>query len=162
MNIDANVDDLNEYMGTSCILESWNHPIPSRHVSSLTMSNFDAYRHILKKFQRWPHSLVLTMWGWCMKFVLVELEVPWHFKRVPTKILHMETTTFEKYETPIMNVVANMDDLKDYLAGKSDILKSWNPPILSRHVSSLTMLNFDAYIHSLKKLQCWLHSLLTM
>jgi hypothetical protein len=36
----------------------------------------------------------------------------------------METTTFEKYEMPIMNVVANMDDLKDYVVGTSDILES--------------------------------------
>ena len=99
MNVDANVDDLKDYVGTSYILESWNPPIPSRHVSSLTMSNFDAYRHILKKFQHWPHSL-LTMQGRCMKFVVVELEVPWHFKRVPSNILRMETTTFDKYEMP--------------------------------------------------------------
>jgi hypothetical protein len=35
----------------------------------------------------------------------------------------METTTFEN-ETPIMNVVANMDDLKDYVVGTSYILES--------------------------------------
>jgi hypothetical protein len=35
----------------------------------------------------------------------------------------METTTFEN-ETPIMNIVANMDDLKDYVAGTSYILES--------------------------------------
>ena len=92
---------------------------------------------------------------------VVKLEVPWHFKRVPTKILQMETMTFDN-ETPIMNVVANMDDIKDYVVGTSNILESWNPPIMSRHVSSLTMLNFDAYMHSLKKLQRWPHSLLTM
>jgi hypothetical protein len=60
LNVDANMDDLKYYVGTSNILESRNPPIPSRHVSSLTMSNFDAYRHRLKKFQCWPHSL-LTM-----------------------------------------------------------------------------------------------------
>ena len=77
MNIVANMDDLKDYVvRTSYILESLNPPIPSRHVSSLTMSNFDAYRHILKKFQHWPHSLVLTMRGRCMTFVVVELEVP--------------------------------------------------------------------------------------
>ena len=42
-----------------------------------------------------------------------------------------------------MNVVANMDDLKDYVVGTSNILESGNPPIPSRHVSSLTMSNFD-------------------
>ena len=35
----------------------------------------------------------------------------------------METTTFDN-ETPIMNVVANMDDLKDYVVRTSDILES--------------------------------------
>jgi hypothetical protein len=42
MNIDANVDDLEDYVGTLGILESLNPHIPSRHLSSLTMSNFDA------------------------------------------------------------------------------------------------------------------------
>ena len=68
MNIDVNVDDLKDYVGTS------KYIILSRRVSSLTMSNFDAYRHILKKLQSWPNSL-LTMWGQCMKFVVDELEV---------------------------------------------------------------------------------------
>jgi len=162
MNIDENMEDLEYYMGTPNILESWNHPIPSMHVFSLTMWNIDAYTHILKKFQHWTHSLILTMWVRCMTFVVVELEIPWHFKRVPTNILQMETMTFEKYEMPIMNVVANMDDLNDYVAGTSDILESWNPLIWSRHVSSITMSNFNAYMHNLKKFQCWSHSLLTM
>jgi hypothetical protein len=35
----------------------------------------------------------------------------------------METMTFDENEMPIMNVVANMDDLKDYV-GTSDILES--------------------------------------
>jgi hypothetical protein len=35
----------------------------------------------------------------------------------------METTTFDN-EMPIMNVVANMDDLKDYVVRTSDILES--------------------------------------
>ena len=48
MNVYANVDDLKDYVGTSYILEYLNPPIPSRHVSSVTMSNFDAYRHIFK------------------------------------------------------------------------------------------------------------------
>ena len=100
MNVDANVEDLKYCVGTSYILESWNPLIQSRYVSSLTMSSFDAYRHILKKFQCWPHSLVLTMRIRCMTFVVVELEVPWHFKRVPKNILWMETMTFDKYEMP--------------------------------------------------------------
>ena len=54
MNVDANVDDLKYYVGTSYILEYINPPIPPSHLYSLTMSNFDAYMHSLKKFQRWP------------------------------------------------------------------------------------------------------------
>jgi hypothetical protein len=77
MNVDKNVDDLKYYVGTSYILESLNTLILSRHVSSLTMSNFDAYRHILKKFQRWPHSL-LTMQGRCMTFVVGKLKILQH------------------------------------------------------------------------------------
>ena len=57
-----------------------------------------------------------------MTFFVVELEVPSHFKRSPTNILHMETTTIDN-ETPIMNVVANMDDLKDYVVKTSNILE---------------------------------------
>jgi len=113
--------------------------------------------NILKKFQRWPHSL-LTMWGRCMTFVVGELEVPWHFNRVPKNIIPMETTNDEN-ETSIINVDANMDDLKDYV-GTSDILESWNPPIPSMHVSSLTMSNFNAYMHKMKKFQRCPHSLL--
>ena len=87
MNVYENVYDLKYYVGTSYILESWNHPILSRHLSILNMSNFDAYMYSLKKFQRWPHSL-LTVWGRCkMTFVMGVLEVPWNFKRVLTKIL---------------------------------------------------------------------------
>jgi hypothetical protein len=35
----------------------------------------------------------------------------------------METTTFDN-EMPIMNIVANMDDLKDYVVRTSYILES--------------------------------------
>jgi hypothetical protein len=74
MNIDSNVDDIKDYVGTSIyILKSQNPPISSRHVFNLTMSNFNAYMHILKKFQRWPHSL-LTIGGRCMTFVMGVLE----------------------------------------------------------------------------------------
>jgi predicted membrane protein len=62
----------------------------------------------------------------------------------------------------MMNVDANLDDLKDYVGTSIYILKSLNPPILSMHVSNLIMSNFDAYMHRLKKFQCWPHSLLNM
>ena len=74
MNIDSNVDDLKDYVGTSIyILKSRNPPISSRHVFNLTMSNFDAYRHILKKFKHWPHSF-LTVRVWWKTFVMGVLE----------------------------------------------------------------------------------------
>jgi hypothetical protein len=57
-----------------------------------------------------------------MEFVVGELEVPRHFKRVPTNILQMETTNDDN-ETSIMNVDANMDNLK-YYVGTLDILES--------------------------------------
>jgi len=80
LNVDANMDDLKYYAGTSNILKSSNPPIPSRKLSSLTMSNFDAYKHRLKKFQRWPHSL-LTVRGWWNKFVMGVFEVPCQISR---------------------------------------------------------------------------------
>jgi hypothetical protein len=59
MNVDANMDDLKDYVGTSRILESQIPRIQSRNVSSLTMSNLGAYMHGLNKFKRWPHSLLV-------------------------------------------------------------------------------------------------------
>ena len=50
MNIDENMDNLNDYVGKTWILNPWNPPTPWRHVSYLSMSNFDAYRHKLKEF----------------------------------------------------------------------------------------------------------------
>ena len=75
MNVDENMDDLKDYVGTLDILESGNPPIPSTLVSSLTMSNFDAYMHKLKKFQRWPHSLLIVRGRW-KTFVMGILDVP--------------------------------------------------------------------------------------
>jgi len=86
VNVDANVVNLNDYAGTSGIIESCNSRIPSRNVSSISMSNFKAYRNNLKKIQHWPHSL-LTRWGWWMKLLMVMLEVPRHLKRVSKNIL---------------------------------------------------------------------------
>ena len=60
MNVDGNVDDIKDYVGTSDILESSNPPILSRHVYILTMSNFNAYNHSLKKSQCCPHSLFIV------------------------------------------------------------------------------------------------------
>jgi hypothetical protein len=41
LNVDASMDDLKYYAGTSNILKYRNRPIPSRQLSSLTMSNFE-------------------------------------------------------------------------------------------------------------------------
>ena len=87
MNIDENMDDLKHHVGTTCILEPWNPPTPWKHVSYLTMSNFDAYTHKLKEFQRWPLSLLNVQCRWIMASVMSLLEdVPWHFKRGSTKL----------------------------------------------------------------------------
>ena len=75
LNVDANMDDLKYYAGTSNILKYQNPPIPSRHLSSLTMSNFDAYGHRLKTFQCWPHSLLIVRGRW-NKFVMGVFEFP--------------------------------------------------------------------------------------
>ena len=160
MNVDENVDDLKDYVGTSDILESWNPLIPWRHVSSLTMSNFDTYMHSLKRFQHWTHSLLIVRGSWKI-FVMGVLEVPWHFKRVPTNILQMEMTNDDN-DTSMMNIDAHvLYDLK-YYVGTSNILKSWNSPIPSRKLSSLTMPNFNAYGNILKTIQRWPHSLLSV
>ena len=80
MNVDENVEDLKDYVRMTCILEPWNPPTMWRHVSYLTMSNFNAYRHKLKEFQHWPHSLLNMRLWWIMVLVMGLLEdVPWHF-----------------------------------------------------------------------------------
>ena len=70
MNVDENMDDLKDYAGMTCILEPWNPPTLWRHVSYLTMPNFDAYRHKLKGFQHWPHSLLNMWYRWIMELVM--------------------------------------------------------------------------------------------
>jgi hypothetical protein len=72
MNVDENVDNLKDYAGTTCILEPWNPPTPWRHVSYLTMSNFNAYKHNLKEFQCWPISL-LNVWHWWIMALVIGL-----------------------------------------------------------------------------------------
>ena len=87
MNADENMDDLKDYAGMTCILEPWNPPTLWKHVSYLAMSNFDTYRHKLKGFQHWFHSL-LNVWRWWIMVLVMGLleDVPWHFKRVSTKM----------------------------------------------------------------------------
>ena len=86
-----NMDNLKDYVGTTCILEPWNPLTPWRHVSYLTMSKFDTYKNKLKEFQRWPLSLFNVRCRWIMALVMgLKLEdFPWHFKRVLTKTLLM-------------------------------------------------------------------------
>ena len=57
-----------------------------------------------------------------MKFVIGVFDVPCHFKRVPKNILQMEMKNDDNETSIILNVDANMDDLK-YYAGTSNILK---------------------------------------
>jgi hypothetical protein len=79
-------------------------------VSSLTMPNFDAYRHKLKKFQHWPHSLLIVRGRWKTIFVMGVLEVPWNFKRsVPTKILRMEMMDDENETWTISMIMCRVD-----------------------------------------------------
>ena len=54
LNVDENMDDHKYYVGTSNILKYRNPPIPSRKLYSLSMSNFNAYRNILKNFNVGP------------------------------------------------------------------------------------------------------------
>ena len=48
-NRNENHDDF--YVHGKDVPKSYNPPIPSRHAPSLTMQNFNAYSHILNKFQ---------------------------------------------------------------------------------------------------------------
>ena len=70
MNIYENMDDLKYFSVTSSILEPWNPPTLWRHVSYLTMSNFNAYKHKLKEFQCWPHSLLNMQRWWIIALVM--------------------------------------------------------------------------------------------
>jgi hypothetical protein len=58
-----------------------------------------------------------------MTLVMGVLEVPLHFKRVLTKIIYMEIGNDDNETSIILNIDANMDDLK-YYAGTLNILKS--------------------------------------
>ena len=75
--IETTNDGINDYMinwkwkwgqywryivGVWVIFESWNPPLPWMHPTSLIMSNSNAYKNNLKKFQHWPHSQ-LIVWG---------------------------------------------------------------------------------------------------
>ena len=78
MNVDENVDDLvKDYAGMTCILKPWNPPTTWRHVSYLTLSNFDAYRHKLKEFEHWHHSPLNMQGRWIMALVVGVLN-GWH------------------------------------------------------------------------------------
>ena len=150
MNIDENMDDHKDYAGTTCILEPWNPPRLSRLVSYLTMSNFDTYRNKLKEFQHW----------WIMALVMGLLigRCSMTFQESSDKDSVYGNGEWWQWDC-IMNVDENFDDLKDY-AGTTCILEPYNPPTPWRHVSYLTMSNFDAYRHNLKEFQCSPHSLL--
>ena len=138
MNVDANVDDLKYYADTSCILESWNPPITWRHVSSLTMSSFDAYRQSLKKFQCWPHSPLNVRHRWIMASMMGLLigRCSMTFQGSFNNDSVDGNDEWWQWDC-MMNVDENMEDVKD--SGMTYNLEPWNPPTLWRHVSYLTM-----------------------
>ena len=158
MNIDENMDDLKHYAGMTCILEPWNHPTPWRHVSYLTMSNFDAYMHKLMEFEHWPHSPISMHGRWIMALVVGFLN-GWH------SMIFQESFDKDSIDGNgkwwqwhyIMKVDENMDTLNDYI-DTTCILEPWNPPTPWKHVSYLAMSNFDTYRHKLKEFECWPHS----
>jgi hypothetical protein len=162
MNANENVDDLKDYAGMTCIIEPWNHPTHWRHVSYLTMSNFDAYRHKLKEFECWPHSPLNVRCRWIMALVVgfVIGRCSMTFQESLDKDSINGNGEWQQWDY-MMNVDENVDDLKHY-AGMTCILEPWNPPAPWRHVSYLTMSNFDAYRHKLKKFQSWPLSLLNV
>ena len=150
MKVDENMDNLNDYVGTTCILEPWNPPTPWRHVSYLTMSNFDTYRHKLKEFEHWPHS-PLSMQGWWIMALVVGFLNGWRsmtFQERFNKDSIDGNDEWWQWDC-MMNIDENVDDLKDY-ASMTCILEPCNPPTPWRHVSYLTMSNCDAYRHKLK------------
>jgi len=62
---------------------------PSQNVKAFVLSNYIKFWRIQEKFEEiytLDHSL-LIVWGWWITFVMGGLEVPWHFKRVLTKLL---------------------------------------------------------------------------
>ena len=64
----------------------------------------------MKKFQRWPHSLLIVRGWWKTIFVMGVLEVPWHFNRsVPTKILHMEMMDDDNETWMISMIMCRID-----------------------------------------------------
>jgi hypothetical protein len=79
-------------------------------VSSLTMSNFYAYRHILNKFQRWPHSL-LTMRGQCMTFVVGELKLLRHQIELGNSIIKPSLSIMWGQQTSLSIVMGVMISL---------------------------------------------------
>jgi hypothetical protein len=129
---------------------------PSHTIKACVLSNHIKFWHIqaqVEGFQHWPHSLV-NMWRrWIMALVMGFL------------IRRRSVTFQESFDKDsvdgngkrwqcdcMMNVDENVDDLKHY-AGTTCIFEPWNPPTLWRHVSYLTMSNFDAYRHNLKGLK---------
>ena len=127
----------------TCALPIWKPPTLWRHVSYLTMSNFYAYRHKLKGFQYWPHSLLNVWRRWIMALVmglLIRMCSMTSQERFNNDSIDLNEKWWQS--DCMMNIDENVDDLvKDYV-GTTCILEPWNPPKTWRHVSYLTMSNF--------------------
>ena len=149
-------------MGTTCILEHWNPPTKWRHVSYLTMPNFDAYMLKVKEFQDCPHSLLNVQCWWIMALVVGVLNgwCSMTFQESFGKDSNDGIGDWRQWHY-IINVDENIDDLKHY-ASTTCILEPWNTPTAWRHVPYLAMSNFDADKHKLKEFQHWPLSLLNM
>ena len=64
-------------VGVRVKFDSRNPPISLRHVNSLSMSNCNAFRNSLKKFQCWPHSQVTSR--------LMSIHIHWEQIKYSTK-----------------------------------------------------------------------------
>ena len=160
MNVDENMDNLKDYAGTTCILEHWNPPTPWRHVSYLTMSNFDAQAQVegISMLAPFTAQRVMSVDNGISDGLVGKRSMTFQ-------------ESFDKYFFDgndkwwqwgwMTNIHENMDDLK-YYASTTCILEPWNPSTSWRHVTYLTMSNFDAYRNELKQFQRWPLSLLNL
>ena len=83
------------------------------------------------------------------------------FEKVSTKMLYIGTTN-DGISNYMMNWRWKWGWSQRDRVGVWVIFESQNPPVPSRHAIILTMSNFSAYRNNLKKIQCWLHSQVTV
>ena len=137
---------------------------PSHSVKECVLSNHAKFRHIhaqvegISALAPFTAQHAMSVDNGISDGLLED--VPWHLKIASTKIPLMGMVNDDN-ETTWWMLMKNMDNLKGYV-GTTCILEPWNPPTTWRHVSYLTMSNFDAYRHKLKEVECWPHSSLNM